>query len=225
MLKFLVRQFEVTESSKKARKKRLSKVEHSLRVEMTAFTLVIAAVFILNLNVSLGTVVKVTDYRQCMANKGLSNWLTFERHDLQQGITHTEFFRSPVAYRISRLPILGKIFKPLAKVGIRTRSVPSQGSLEEYIKKQFNDSEPNLSLKLGLLVYMWVAPRWRGRKLGDMLLSIAVEQCLSKGDKYMLCVHDDQGSGKLVEWYKHRRFEVMPTDVLDKGLICMLRSA
>ena len=91
------------------------------------------------------------------------------------------------------------------------------------VGRQFDDSESDLSLKLGLLVYMWVAPKWRGRKLGDMLLSIAVEQCLSKGDKYMLCVHDDEGSGKLVEWYKQRCFEVVPEEILDKGLIGMLR--
>ena len=189
---------------------------------MKARTLIYALIISL-CSLAYGTLVRVTDYRKCMAKKGLNNWLTFERVDLQQGITHTEFFRSPVVYRMSRIPILGKIFKPLAKVGIRTRSVPSQGSLEEYIKRQFDDSESDLSLKLGLLVYMWVAPKWRGRKLGDMLLSIAVEQCLSKGDKYMLCVHDDEGSGKLVEWYKQRCFEVVPEEILDKGLIGMLR--
>ena len=192
---------------------------------MRAISLLYAALIILISNLVYGSLVKVADYRKCMVSKGLKNWLAFERVDLQQGITHTEFFRNPVVYRISRLPLLGRLFKPLAKVGIRTRSIPSQGSLEKYIKWQFNDSETDLSLKLGLLVYMWVAPKWRGRNLGDMLLSIAVEQCLNKGDKYMLCVHDDQGSGKLVAWYRQRCFEILPKDVLDKGMIGMLRTS
>ena len=32
--------------------------------------------------------VKVQDYRRVLENKGLSNWLAFERSDVQQGITY-----------------------------------------------------------------------------------------------------------------------------------------
>ena len=168
--------------------------------------------------------VKVQDYRRVLENKGLSNWLAFERSDVQQGITHTEFYRRHSVQRLSRVPLIGRFFKPLAKVGIRTRSVPGQGNMEEFIRDQFNDKEKDIGLKLGLLVYMWVAPKWRGRNLGDMLLSVAVEQCQEKGDKYMLCVHDDTGSGKLVEWYKRRSFHPLPGTILEKGLIGSLCS-
>jgi hypothetical protein len=170
-------------------------------------------------------VVRVPDYRQVLERNGLHNWLVFERGDVRQGITHTEFYRRRVSYRLSRLPLLGRIFKPLAKVGIRTSSVPGQGGMEDFIRTLFNDfndktaKEREASMKLGLLVYMWVAPRWRGMNLGEMLLGLAVEQCTNKGDKYMLCVHDDQGSGKLVEWYRQRNFYDLPGEVLDKGLV------
>lgn len=171
--------------------------------------------------ISHSAVVSLLDYRKVIAKNGLRNWLPFERRDELQGITHTEFFRSPLVYRISRFPLLGRIFKPLAKVGIRTRSVPPQEAMRNYLKEQFND-ESDISIKLGLLVYMWVAPKWRGRKLGDMLLSLAVEQCLNKGDKYLLCVHDDKGSGKLIEWYKKRQFHCIPSELCEKGLIGQL---
>lgn len=167
--------------------------------------------------------VRVQDYRKVLERNGL-NWLVFERIDVQQGITHTEFFRRRSAQKLSRIPMIGRFFKPLAKVGIRTRSVPGQGNLEDFIWAQFNDKEKDLGLKLGLLVYMWVAPKWRGRNLGEMLLSVAVEQCQNKGDKYMLCVHDDGGSGKLVEWYRRRCFYSLPDKVLEKGLIGSLTS-
>ena len=168
--------------------------------------------------------VKVQDYRKVLEHNGLSNWLVFERRDAQQGITHTEFYRRRVVHKLSRVPLLGRFFKPLAKVGIRTRSVPGQGNLEDFIRSQFNDQEQDIGLKLGLLVYMWVAPRWRGLNLGEMLLSLAVEQCQNKGDKYMLCVHDDAGSGKLVEWYRKRCFYAVPDDIVEKGLVGSLFS-
>lgn len=198
-------------------------------VAMLVFLLVVAWRPAYGLSLAAGDAarshkVRVQDYRKLLEHNGLSNWLVFERSDVQLGITHTEFYRRRVVHKLSRVPLLGRFFKPLAKVGIRTRSVPGQGNLEDFIRAQFNDQEQDIGLKLGLLVYMWVAPRWRGLNLGEMLLSLAVEQCQNKGDKYMLCVHDDAGTGKLVEWYRKRCFYTVPDDILDKGLIGSLIS-
>jgi len=76
--------------------------------------------------------------------------------------------------------------------------------------------------KIGLLVYMWVAPRYRKQGMGDMVLAKAISACLSKGDQFLLMVHDDSGSGRLIDWYKQRGF-VSTLNVLEKGLIGRLK--
>lgn len=60
--------------------------------------------------------------------------------------------------------------------------------------------------QVGSFVYMWVKPMWRGSeyRLGDALLQEGKLFCKSKGDKFMLLVHDDNGSGKLINYYRNR---------------------
>ena len=42
-----------------------------------------------------------------------------------------------------------------------------------------------------------------------------------RGDEYMLLVHDDDGSGRLIQYYIDRGF-VPIFDFIDKGMICKL---
>jgi hypothetical protein len=56
---------------------------------------------------------------------------------------------------------------------------------------------------------------------GDFLLSYAMDECRKRGDEYMLLVHDDIGSGKLIDYYIHRGFRPI-FDFIDKGMLCKL---
>jgi hypothetical protein len=42
---------------------------------------------------------------------------------------------------------------------------------------------------------------------GDLLLEAMKEECRSKNDTHMLLVHDDNGSGKLIDYYVKRGFK------------------
>jgi GNAT superfamily N-acetyltransferase len=77
------------------------------------------------------------------------------------------------------------------------------------------------TIPVGLFVYMWVHPNYRKQGIGDVLLQLGQDYCRSKCDEYMLLIHDDNGSGKLIEYYKQRGF-VDVFDSLDKGMICSL---
>lgn len=79
---------------------------------------------------------------------------------------------------------------------------------------------------IGLFVYMWVDPLYRNKQkkkyaLGDYLLQYGMDYCRQKGDQYMLLVHDDNGRGKLIEYYQRRGF-VQVDELLEKGMICKL---
>jgi hypothetical protein len=71
---------------------------------------------------------------------------------------------------------------------------------------------------VGLFVYMWIAPVLRKRQLGDILFEEGKQMCRDLGAGFMILVHDDDGSGKLIEYYKNRNFEPI-FDVIDKGML------
>lgn len=71
---------------------------------------------------------------------------------------------------------------------------------------------------VGLFVYMWIAPILRKRQLGDILLEKGKQMCRDLGAGFMILVHDDDGSGKLVDYYKDRDFKPI-FDVIDKGML------
>ena len=71
---------------------------------------------------------------------------------------------------------------------------------------------------VGLFVYMWIAPTLRRRQLGDILFEKGKQMCRELGAGFMILVHDDDGSGKLIEYYKDRNFEPI-FDVIDKGML------
>ena len=121
--------------------------------------------------------------------------------------------------------------KPIAKVGIRPEPA-SSASMDALIAETFGaeavrssssstSSSSSSSSKVGIFVYMWVDPSQRGQHLGLELLRRARDRCLKNGCEYMLIVHDDQGSGKLVDYYKRCGF-IPIFNFLDKGMLCDL---
>ncbi len=73
---------------------------------------------------------------------------------------------------------------------------------------------------------MWVHPKWRGsiNSFGSKLLEEGKRFCLAKGDQFMLLVHDDNGTGKLIDYYKNiHDFYLIENDIgLPKAMVCKL---
>ena len=74
---------------------------------------------------------------------------------------------------------------------------------------------------VGLFVYMWITPTLRRRNLGDILLEKGKGLCAELGANFMILVHDDDGTGKLIDYYARRGFRPI-FDVIDKGMLGML---
>jgi len=107
----------------------------------------------------------------------------------------------------------------IAKTGYRPNSSISTSNLDEILREEFNETQSNLPI--AIFVYMWVDPEFRGNGFGDYLLQRVIKQCIERKDKYMIIVHDDNGSGRLIEYYKKRNFYPI-FHFLDKGMICKL---
>jgi GNAT superfamily N-acetyltransferase len=59
---------------------------------------------------------------------------------------------------------------------------------------------------VGLLVYMWVNPRHRGLGMGDAMLRTVMQECRVRNYTHLLLAHQDDGRGRLVEYYQRRGF-------------------
>jgi GNAT superfamily N-acetyltransferase len=59
---------------------------------------------------------------------------------------------------------------------------------------------------VGLLVYMWVDPRYRGLGIGDAMLRTVLRECRVRSYTHLLLAHQDTGSGRLVDYYERRGF-------------------
>jgi GNAT superfamily N-acetyltransferase len=59
---------------------------------------------------------------------------------------------------------------------------------------------------VGLLVYMWVDPRYRGLGMGDAMLRTVMQECRVRNCTHLLLAHQDDGSGRLLGYYQRRGF-------------------
>jgi GNAT superfamily N-acetyltransferase len=155
------------------------------------------------------------------------------RIDHSKKLCHIEVFKKtwylPIMIKLPRF-----IFKPIAKTGIRTYSSSGE-MMDKIISRTFNnfdemhtdntgfDVETDIQRfhSVAVFVYMWVNKQYRKRNLGDFLLINAMKLCKDRGDEYMLLVHDDDGSGKLIKYYEDRGFYPI-SDFIENGMICKL---
>ncbi len=154
------------------------------------------------------------------------------RDDTRKAIRHCELYSKELWYSwlMQFLPKWWPAYlrpKPCGKAGVRSYITPSVGYMEDVIRDLFfNDKSSNdisnetppTSSTIGILVYMWVKPSLRRCRIGDYLLLHCVQTLRSLGASHMLLVHDDSGSGKLVNYYQQRGFHAIFT-YLDKAMI------
>jgi GNAT superfamily N-acetyltransferase len=152
------------------------------------------------------------------------NMEMIERLDRRNQILHMDVYRKTWYFKFLALfpSFIRRIWKPIAKVGIRTYS-KSSPYMSEVIDSVFQAEVRGRSetKRVGLFIYMFVQEKFRKLSLGYYLLAIAAKKCLLKSDDYMLIVHDDQGSGRLIKYYTQCGF-VPIFDFIDKGMICKL---
>ena len=134
---------------------------------------------------------------------------------------------------LSKLPRIIRI-RPVAKCGIRSYSVNSTDPMEKFINESFhlnssNNSGNNTSYstrkspyQIGLFVYIFIIPSYRKLQLSDFLLNLAKSECKLRGDNLMLLIHDDNGSGKLIQYYLDRNFKLVNDNIVPKGMLTLL---
>lgn len=196
-----------------------------LLLSFAAVTLVSSFI---SIDAGIGATKKTATYRLiCYASssKDSNNLIMFRRVDRNK-ILHFEYYNDRWYYPlIARMPFLRP--KPLLKGGMRT-FITTSIEMDELIQATFNESDESDEFKesrarsVALMVYMWVSPELRGLSYGDLLLSNIITEARSSLEaEYLLIVHDDNGSGKLINYYKDRGF-IPIFDKILKGMILKL---
>lgn len=156
----------------------------------------------------------------CFSNK----YCWFPRFNEKKQLVTYEIYEKNVPVWLRASPLTPHIIKPIAKTNLRTYTA-STPRMNEAIEKIFHQwegqRESERSYKIGLFVSMSVQQKFRKQGFGDLLLRWGQFKCKELGCDYMLLVHDDKGSGRLVRYYEERGFRHF-SFLLDKAMICPL---
>jgi len=99
----------------------------------------------------------------------------------------------------------------IARFGITTQRGPSAPPIEETVQDIYNIQQlPLGGVGSGAIIYMFVEPPYRSKGVGELALEViaaihAVQNC-----DFTMLVADDNGSGKLVQWYETNGFTKAP---------------
>ena len=66
--------------------------------------------------------------------------------------------------------------------------------------------------RVAVAISVFVDPEHRARGLGDVMFRASMRACAAAGYGWMLFVHQDNGSGRLVAWYEAMGFRRVPED-------------
>lgn len=108
--------------------------------------------------------------------------------------------------------------KPIAKFGITTESGPFCEELDETIQDIYNVRDGGVD-GVAAIKYMFVEPQHRRQGLGSLALEVISQIHAWQNCRYTVLIADDDGSGKLIQWYKSYGFARAPK--LDQVFGCV----
>ena len=101
--------------------------------------------------------------------------------------------------------------KQIARFGVTTVRGPSAPPIEETAADVYGITQlPLGGIGAAAIIYMFVEEEYRKRAIGELALQVILTIHTVAGCDFTLLVADDNGSGKLVEWYERNGFSRAP---------------
>jgi hypothetical protein len=97
----------------------------------------------------------------------------------------------------------------IGRFGITTENGPPVLSIQETVADLYG-LNPNVFVRTAAIIYMFVEPEYRQRDLGTLALQVIPLIHSIQGIDFTVLVADDNGSGKLVEWYQQHGYMLAP---------------
>jgi ribosomal protein S18 acetylase RimI-like enzyme len=98
----------------------------------------------------------------------------------------------------------------IAKFGITTIRGPPADPINQSVEELYDMDLQGRFVASAAIIFMHVQPNYRRRNLGALALELISALHATQGADVTLLVADDNGSGKLVEWYERHGFRRAP---------------
>eukprot|EP00521_Asterionellopsis_glacialis_P016881 CAMPEP_0195303306 /NCGR_PEP_ID=MMETSP0707-20130614/32581_1 /TAXON_ID=33640 /ORGANISM="Asterionellopsis glacialis, Strain CCMP134" /LENGTH=272 /DNA_ID=CAMNT_0040366811 /DNA_START=48 /DNA_END=866 /DNA_ORIENTATION=- len=99
----------------------------------------------------------------------------------------------------------------IARFGLTTQRGPSAPPIEETVQEIYDIQQlPLGGIGAAAIIYMVVEPPYRRLGVGTLALEVIAAIHAIQGCDFTMLVADDNGSGKLVQWYETNGFTVAP---------------
>jgi GNAT superfamily N-acetyltransferase len=98
----------------------------------------------------------------------------------------------------------------IGRFGITTIRGPPARPIDESVEQIYGIDLQGRHVSSAAIVYMVVDEKFRSRNVGTLALQVISTIHSIQGCDFTLLVADDDGSGKLVEWYEEHGFSQAP---------------
>ncbi len=101
----------------------------------------------------------------------------------------------------------------IGKFGITTNRGPSAPQIDETLEDLYDIESGDRRFGgpgIGAIIYMFIEPNYRGLGIGNLALEVIAAIQTVQGCDFTVLVADDNGSGKLIDWYKDAGYELAP---------------
>ena len=96
----------------------------------------------------------------------------------------------------------------VGRFGLTTERGPPAPPIQETVQDLYGIGQ--MMVGCGAIIYMFVEPPHRGRHIGALALEVLALIHAIQGMDFTVLVVDDNGSGKLIEWYLEHGYQKAP---------------
>jgi len=101
--------------------------------------------------------------------------------------------------------------KKIARFGLTTVRGPPDPILTQSVEELYNITAPFNGPGVAAIIFMYVSPDYRKFGIGDLALEVIGAIHTAQNIDFTVLVADDDGSGRLVDWYERCGFVRAPS--------------
>lgn len=106
-------------------------------------------------------------------------------------------------------PVHSSKYEKIARFGFTTERGPTISPIRETVHDIYG-LNPELSVGVGAIIYMFVEEAYRKKNVGSLALEVISLIHAIQGCDFTVLVADDNGSGRLIQWYEEQGYSKAP---------------
>lgn len=106
-------------------------------------------------------------------------------------------------------PDSSSAYRRIARFGFTTESGPSIPPMQQAVHEIYG-IDPQRIVRVGAIIYMFVEESYRKKNVGVLALDVLSLIHAYQGFDFTVLVADDNGSGRLIDWYVENGYAIAP---------------